>query len=187
MATRAKGRTKGMAAASLAAAAIAAAGCGGGDSTPKQSPSQQRGRPPSAAPKADRARAQDVTIIRSWSDSLRGGRVAAAARYFAHPVIVENNAPPLRLHTSSAVREFNSLLPCGAKLLEARRIGRYTVATFRLTGRPGGDCRTGVGKKAATAFRFRGHKISEWRRVALPSEVIPEPGPGPGVPPPEQV
>jgi len=97
-----------------------------------------------------------------------------AARYFRLPALVENGPPLLELSTRKAVRLFNRSLPCGAKLVSARRVGRYTIATFRLTERPGrGSCGAGAGQKAATAFRFEGKRIAEWRRVPLPTEPRP--------------
>ena len=65
-------------------------------------------------------------------------------------------------------RAFNVSLPCGARLERAYRIGRYTAAVFRLTDRPGGDCGTGTGNEAATAFVIREGKIREWRRLEVP-------------------
>jgi len=93
--------------------------------------------------------------------------VAGATRLFGLPVIVENGTPPQVLSTRAAVRAFNESLPCGARLLSTRRRDRYTVATFRLTDRPGGACGTGAGGTAATAFRLRRGRIVEWLRVPL--------------------
>ena len=78
---------------------------------------------------------------------------------------MENGTPPRLLRSRAAVRAFNESLPCGARLLSTRRRDRYTIATFRLTERVGGDCGAGVGGTAATAFRLRGGKIVEWLRV----------------------
>jgi hypothetical protein len=165
----------------LVLAAVAGAGCD--DESPKSS---ARDRSPSPGSQATRALPRDVAVIRAWSETVSRGRVDEAARFFSRPAIVENNSPPIRLETPTALKVFNRSLPCGAKLLEARRAGRYTVATFKLTERPGGDCRNGTGHKAATAFTFRGGKISEWRRTAVPGEAEPAPEPDPGAPPPEQ-
>jgi hypothetical protein len=123
------------------------------------------------------ARMADVRVIRRWADMLRAGRVAAAARYFSVPAVVENGPPALELSTPAAVRLFNRSLPCGARLVGARRVGRFTIATFLLTDRPGGDCGSGIGHRAATAFRFRRGKIEEWRRVPVPEERLPPPAP----------
>jgi hypothetical protein len=120
----------------------------------------------------------DVGVIRTWADTLRAGDPDSAARFFAVPVRIANGTPPLTLHSSLAVRAFNESLPCGARLLRTRRKGRYIVATFRLTNRPGGDCGSGVGDTAATAFRLRHGKIVEWLRVPTPPELGPPPGSG---------
>jgi SnoaL-like domain len=130
------------------------AGCGGGHG----------GTPP------------DAKVIRRWADTLRAGHVDAAARLFALPVTVANGTQPERLTTTDQVRAFNDSLPCGARLLRTRRKGRYTVATFRLTERAGGDCGGGVGETASTAFRLRDGKIVEWLRVPSAQPSGPPPG-----------
>ena len=175
-------------AAALVAAAIA--GCGGDDdpqagpAPDPVSPTTPGGGPPRGSIPSEPARAQDVEVIRRWVDALRAGRVKTASRWFALPATVENGSPVLELPTREAVELFNRTLPCGARLVVARRYGRYTVATFVLTERPGaGVCGQGTGERAATAFRFRGGKISEWRRVAVPPP--PEPEPQPERPPPQ--
>jgi hypothetical protein len=117
-------------------------------------------------------------VIRTWADTLRAGDVEAAARLFALPARVANGEPPLSLTTRAAVEAFNASLPCGARLVRTRRRGRYTIATFRLTERPGGDCGAGVGDIAATAFRLRGGKIVEWLRVRTSSDPAAPPPPG---------
>jgi hypothetical protein len=129
----------------LAIAAIVTAGCGGSD---RQDP----------APTA---------VVRAWSDALRHGDVAGAARYFAVPSLVANGAPPQELTTAAEVLDFNAGLPCGAKLVATERGPRgFTIATFVLTERPGpGVCAAGVGHTARTAFRVRGGKITDWLRV----------------------
>ena len=107
----------------------------------------------------------DAQVIREWSDTLRRGDVAGAARLFAIPSEVANGTPPVRLATEAQARSFNESLPCGARLLGTRREKGYTVARFRLTERPGGDCGAGVGDTASTAFRVRDGRIVEWLRV----------------------
>ena len=143
------------------------------------SPNTRPSDPRQGAPPTRPARPEDTRIIRSWSDTLRSGRVGAAADHFAVPAVVENGPPPLELRTRAATIAFNRALPCGARLIDTRRIGRYTVATFRLTERPNGDCGVGTGERAATAFRFRDGKIEEWRRVPLPERPAPRPEPPP--------
>jgi hypothetical protein len=135
----------------------ALAGCSDSSDAPKRS-----GSPARAARTSVRS---DASVIRRWADTLRAGDVASASRLFAVPAIVENGTPPQRLVSRREVRAFNDSLPCGARLLRTHRKGRYTVATFRLTERRGGDCGSGVGGTAATAFRIRDGRIAEWVRV----------------------
>jgi hypothetical protein len=133
-----------------------------------------------APAKRDRAAAEqptehrDAAVIRRWSNTLRAGDVAAAARLFAVPATVANGGAPQRLTTREAIRVFNQSLPCGARLLRTRHKDGYTVATFRLTERRGGDCGSGVGVVAATAFVVHRGRILEWLR-------LPDPGAAPPV------
>jgi hypothetical protein len=159
------------------ALALGVAGCGGSSGEDKPA----KPRRAAGAPTAHAAKAADVRVIRGWVDTLRAGRVAAAAAYFAVPALVENGTPLIRLRTRAQVRLFNQALPCGAKLLRTFASGRYVAATFRLTDRPGGNCGKGTGNEAATAFVIRAGKIAEWRRVPLPSETPPPKGPKPKV------
>lgn len=156
-------------AALLALAAALAVGCGG-DNTRK--PPIVRSEAPPAQPhvRAAPARPADVALIRRWADTLRAGRVSAASRLFRVPALAENGTGELALQSFADVRLFNESLPCGAVLLDAKRVaGGYTLAVFRLTDRPGGDCGTGTGHRAATAFSFSRGRIREWRRVAVPT------------------
>jgi hypothetical protein len=107
-----------------------------------------------------------VAVIRNWSDELRAGDVLAASQRFAVPSVVQNGTPPLVLSDRSQVEEFNRSLPCGAKLTDAISSGRFVIATFELTERPGpGECGNGVGETAKTAFVIHAGRITEWRRV----------------------
>jgi hypothetical protein len=113
------------------------------------------------------ARPQDV--IRAWADTLRHGQIAAAARFFALPSIIANGTAPIELRTRADARAFNESLPCGA-ILTATTPGPHglIIATFQLTQRPGsGQCGTGVGHTAQTAFRIKRGRIREWLRVAV--------------------
>ncbi|MFL5907008.1 MAG: hypothetical protein ACJ75Z_05380 [Solirubrobacterales bacterium] len=123
------------------------------------------------------ADADAVGVIKAWADELRAGDVEAAAERFQIPVIVQNGTPPLRLTNRSEVVGFNKTLPCGAELIRAEREGRFTVATFRLTERPGpGRCGVGTDETARTAFVIHNDRITEWRRVAdqPPGEQAPQ-------------
>ena len=141
-----------------ALAAIALSGCGSSD---KGSTTIAGGADP-----------KSVEVIKSWADELRAGDVAAASERFALPSVVQNGTPALRLTNRREVEAFNRSLPCGARLTAAVATGRFTVATFVLTERPGpGECGNGVGESAKTAFVIRDGLITQWRRVV---ETAPE-------------
>jgi hypothetical protein len=138
--------------AALAALGIALSGCGSSD---KDSTTVRGGANPAT-----------VQVIRSWADELRAGNVTAASRKFALPTVVQNGTPALTLRSREQVEAFNRSLPCGAKLTEAVAVDRFTIATFKLTERPGpGECGNGVGETAKTAFVVRRGLITQWRRV----------------------
>jgi limonene-1,2-epoxide hydrolase len=112
------------------------------------------------------ANAGDVAVIEKWAQALKRGDVSAAADYFAIPSVAENGPLLLRIHNAGQARAFNESLPCGAYVIRAQSIGRFTTATFRLTERPGpGTCGPGTGGTAQTSFVIRDGKIVEWRRV----------------------
>jgi limonene-1,2-epoxide hydrolase len=140
---------------------VALSGCGGGGGNASV--------PGGANP-------DSVQVIKGWVDELRAGDVQAASDRFAIPAIVENGTPPLRLTDRREVIGFNESLPCGAKLTRAETKGRFIVATFVLTERPGpGECGSGVGQTAQTAFVIRDGRITEWRRVPeQPAEQAPQ-------------
>ena len=133
---------------------LALAGCGGSSS--------QSSVPGGANPDA-------VKVIKGWVDALRAGHVDEASSFFSVPTVVQNGTPALELTTRQEVVQFNESLPCGAKLTRAEPHGRFILATFVLTERPGpgaGQCGPGVGQTAQTAFAIRGGHITEWRRFA---------------------
>jgi hypothetical protein len=125
------------------------------------------------------ADADAVRVIKDWADELRAGHVEDASDRFNLPTVVQNGTPPLTLTDRQEVVEFNQSLPCGARLTRAESHGRFTIATFLLTERPGpGECGAGVGDTAKTAFVIHDGRISEWRRVvdvdqAAPSSTAP--------------
>ena len=123
-------------------------------------------------------RSGDEQVICGWTESLRHGDARSAAGYFSVPAVVQNGTPPLRLGSRGAVLAFNESLPCGARLIGTRQEGRYTVAEFRLTERPGGDCGAGVGGTASTAFLIERRHIKVWLRVPE-AGALPQPGPAP--------
>jgi hypothetical protein len=137
--------------------------------TPKPSPTP---RPSSA-----KVTAAEKRIIKGWSDSLRGGDVNAAARYFQIPALVSNNTPGYAiLGTQDEIREFNRTLPCGAKLIKTRRgADGFVVGVFRLTERKNAPapCGPGVGATASVAFQIDKGHITKWVRVVESSEKDP--------------
>jgi hypothetical protein len=169
------------------ASAAALAGCGGSSADHStsaksaQSGGSQAGTTqprrtydnyyPPGTHKAPRAA---VHVVTAWSDQLRAGHVRVAARYFALPVLVQNASPLVRLTSKRQVLEFNRGLPCGAHIVRTLEAGRYVVATFVLTERPGSEGCGATGKLAATAFLLDDHgKIKEWRRVLVPPPLGP--------------
>jgi hypothetical protein len=139
-------------AALLAAAIAILAGCGGSG--------------PSTSSVPGGAGSASVEVIQGWVDSLRAGDVAKAAGYFRIPSIAINGPVPLKLDSRHDVLLFNASLPCGAVLTRAIDHEGFVIATFRLTERPGpGECGSGVGATAETAFKIVDGKIVEWRRV----------------------
>lgn len=125
------------------------------------------------------ADADAVEVIKEWADELRAGDVLAASEHFAVPSVVQNGTPPIRLTNRHDIEAFNRSLPCGATLIRAISSGRYTIATFELTERPGpGECGHGVGETARTAFVIEGGLITQWRRVVdLPGSEPSDTGP----------
>jgi hypothetical protein len=174
--------TEGWLAGALAALVLGTAACGGGDdddggdrpraaatatasatatpdaTTEPESTPQPESSPPDPA---------DVRIVRDWADTLRAGHVRAAARFFALPSLVSNGTPPIKLETRAEAEFFNRTLPCGAKLIDTAPAPRgFFIATFLLTERPGpGECGSGTGETARTAFRVRDDQITDWLRV----------------------
>lgn len=154
----------------MAAIAVAALGCGGGDDGSSDSEELPGGADPEAA-----------EVIRGWADDLRGGDLEAAADHFQLPSLAQNGTGPIQLRTRDQVRAFNASLPCGAELTAAEKQGRFTIATFELTERPGaGECGTGVGETAKTAFVIEDGLITRWIRVVDEEDLAP-PAEGPVV------
>jgi hypothetical protein len=167
---------------------VVLAGCGGGADGSRAGgkaspapPARAATPSPTATPSPARHRgpvtAAEEAVIRGWSDALRRGDVDAAVRFWATPAVAANGGPPVRLPTARAVRFFNETLPCGAKLLATERKSGYIVATFVLTERPGpGECGSGTGHRARTAFVLRDGKIAQWLRAPDPDEPSDAPG-----------
>lgn len=116
----------------------------------------------------------EVELIEAWADTLRRGDVAGAAEFFAVPSVAENGPTLFEIGDRADARLFNASLPCGAVLVHARAEGALTIATFRLTERPGpGVCGAGTGGEASTAFVIEDGEIVEWRRVSEGGQAAP--------------
>jgi hypothetical protein len=147
----------------ITALALSLAACGGSDGD--ESTTTSTGATTSIPGNADPA---DVEVIDAWVRALDRNDIEAAAGYFAIPSSTLNGIS-LEIHTRADARRFNSSLPCGAHLVRAESHGAFTIATFRLSERPGpGSCGAGVGDKAATAFAIKDDKITDWQRVPVP-------------------
>ena len=119
--------------------------------------------PHKASRTADPAQA---AVIRAWSAAMRAGDVAAASALWAVPAKVQNGTPVLTLPDRRHVRFFNGTLPCGSVVTATGGAPRgFTITTFRLTRRRGGDCGSGTGATARAAIAVRGGKIAEWYRL----------------------
>jgi hypothetical protein len=149
-----------------ATAALAVGGCGGDGGKPLGSGAAEQRSSPTEEP-APRVDPADVRLVREWADTLRRGDIRGAARYFALPSVVANGTAPIKLTTPAEVRFFNRTLPCGAKVIGTEPAPHgFFIATFRLTERPGaGECGSGTGETARTAFRVVDEHITDWLRV----------------------
>jgi hypothetical protein len=165
----------------LAALSVtAAAGCGGAhkSTTAPQTVANDPGPtppvsdlvPPPGVPDAPTGPAAIAArrVINHWLEALRSGNVKRAAHYFALPSKFQNATPVLTINNEQERIAVNMSLSCGAVATEMGGAGAYTIVTFRLTERKGGNCGTGVGGKARGAIRVERRRIKEWYR--LPDE-----------------
>ncbi|MEA2298719.1 MAG: hypothetical protein QOF77_1655 [Solirubrobacteraceae bacterium] len=106
-------------------------------------------------------------MIRAWAQALARGDVAGAGAYFATPsrVQIAPDQPVATVASAADARALNAMLPCGARLLDARPVARYIDALFLLGTRPGAAC-NGIGGTARVAFVIQGGKIAVWLRIA---------------------
>ncbi|MDQ3758671.1 MAG: nuclear transport factor 2 family protein [Actinomycetota bacterium] len=148
----------------IAAVLLALTSCGSGDESPTtQEPTSEE---------ATEGPAEDVEVIRDWSEALTEGDIDAAAEYFAIPSVAENGIT-VEIETPDDARLFNESLPCGAELESTQAQGEFITATFRLTERPGVPVCPGSGNTAETTFVIKDGAIVEWRRVAVPGPESP--------------
>ena len=155
----------------IAALGLALAACGGAtepDRFTLRTPGAHTGEGVAPPPTPKPVTRAERLVIKGWSDSLRHGKVSAAARYFSVPAKVsDDSATWIPLTTPAEVMAFNQGLPCGAKLMNVRRgPDNFVVGTFRLTERKGAgaNCAGGVGGTAAVAFLIRDEHIEQWVR-----------------------
>jgi hypothetical protein len=172
----------------LSSLLIGACGSGGKESRPASAttPSAPRPQAPSGDPLAlpagvpttatGPADAAATRTIRRWAQALQRGDVARAVSYWAIPAKIQNATPVLNLGSREDLRLFNSSLACGAQLTSAGSARGYTIATFRLTERLGGNCGSGTGHSARTAIRVRDGHISGWYRLPDAGTTPGEPG-----------
>jgi hypothetical protein len=179
----------------LAALSVTAAvGCGGGQKSATTPPTATNGRAPGPSPN-DLALPPGVPnastgpaaiasrhVINDWLKALRHGDVKRAAHYFALPSKFQNATPVLTVHSEEERIAINVSLPCGAIATEMGGAGAYTIVTFRLTERKGGDCGTGVGGRARGAIRVAGRHITEWYRLPDEPGGAQQPPPAPSGP-----
>jgi hypothetical protein len=104
-------------------------------------------------------------VINNWLKALRHGDIKRAAHYFALPSKFQNATPVLTVNSEQERLAVNLSLSCGAVATEMGGAGVYTIVTFRLTERKGGNCGTGVGGKARGAIRVERRHIKEWYRL----------------------
>jgi limonene-1,2-epoxide hydrolase len=104
-------------------------------------------------------------VIRAWLNALNHDDIERAASYFALPSKFQNGTPVLTVDSQQERIAVNLALPCGAKATEMRGAGDFTIVTFRLIDRPGGECGQGVGGRARGAIRVAMGKIVEWYRL----------------------
>ena len=166
----------------LLAAMLVIAGCGGGSgksavTTAKTPPASTQPKaapnpldPPANVPQqaTGKADAESARVIRAWARTLRRGQVEKAARYFSLPSKFQNATPVLTIDIPAERIAVNQALPCGAVPIKLGSAGVFTIVTFRLVERRGGDCSAAAGAKARSAIRVADGHIREWYR--LPDE-----------------
>jgi hypothetical protein len=98
-------------------------------------------------------------------DALDQNDIERAAAYFALPSKFQNGTPVLTLDSEQERIAVNVALPCGARATEMRGAGPFTIVSFRLIDRPGGECGQAVGGRARGAIRVARGRIVEWYRL----------------------
>ena len=105
--------------------------------------------------------------MRNWSAALDRNDNEGAAWLFADGARVVQDSEVILQNHADAVR-WNSLLPCGGKILTLSQQGASQIlAVFRLEERPGHHC-DGPGTMAAAIFQVRHGKIVLWHQTDVP-------------------
>jgi hypothetical protein len=121
-------------------------------------------------------------VVKGWSESLRGGHVSAAARYFSVPTMISDvDLGEHFLGTQSEIEAFNRKLSCATKLVRMRRgTDGFVVGIFEQTERKGSKRCAAVGEPTAVAFLIRSSHIQQWVRIDPSSpDATPTPTPAP--------
>ena len=169
-----------------AAVAVPAAGCGGSSTrvtsttgthtTTAPAPPASSAEPPAGSAEAippgvprrghGPAIPSNKAVIDAWLATLQKGDERGAARFFAAGALVQNASPVFIARTLSQRTQFMRILTCGAKDAQALAAPRnFTVITYLLVERPGGQCGSGTGHRARGAIRIVHGKIAEWYRL----------------------
>ena len=155
----------------LAGLALVLSACGSDAKSAKTPPPPKR-RPPHRPRRPRRAtRPRRLTSQSSRAGPTRCARAASRRRRASG-----RSRPRLQRHAADPAHEARRRRSSTARSRAARRSRRRSTPARTwsprscLTERPGpGECGTGVGNEAYTAFLIRRHKIVQWRRVVEPA------------------
>jgi hypothetical protein len=162
------------------AAIVILAGCGDTHLLPGRHHGGGTQSAAGSSAKRPAATSSEVSVIKGWSDALRGGHLLAAAKFFHLPSVFANGATEIvEIRTLQDAEAVNASLPCGATYISAFQQGKLVDALFRLGSRQGpggGSCaQDGSGDTTRVDFLIQDGKILHWLRApSLPGD--------PGVP-----
>ena len=164
----------------LVLALVLLAGCGGGGerseradttSTRPAPPPEIRGTSPLVPTEATGPAPPGATkVVRSWAAAVREAEWERAADLFARNAKVQNGGPVERLKNRAYALVWNASLPCGATVEGVGGAKGYAIVEFRLTERRDGACGSGIGKRARSAIKVEGGRMTEWYRLPDPPE-----------------
>ena len=125
------------------------------------------GQPKRSQQESAMKKPSDARVIRAWSRALNARDYDRAAAFFAPRAIVDQGTP-IRLPNRAAAVAFNRSLPCKGTITDVEDEGATSLASFRLSRGPGGQCRG----RARVRFTIRDGRFSEFRQ--LPGAPIPQ-------------